>query len=202
MARFAFSFQNFIVLSSHNYLLCSLLRVAEFTMKVLAWQFNLYLALTAALLCGCQTERNSQPAAVLRVHIEAAPDSTGTTRTISVLRSDPVLVTVASDPFLTEANIIAAKIVDAPGGFELEVRFDENGTWLLEEYTAGNPGRHFAIFAQWGDKLANARWLAAPLITHRIADGVLTFIPDASRAEMEQLAAGLNLDAKNNRNKK
>jgi preprotein translocase subunit SecD len=163
-------------------------------MVVWTQRFNLYLALAAALalLCGCQTHRQKGPLGALRVHIQVNPDSLGTSQTISVLRSDPVLVTIARNPILTEANIVAAKVMDTPGGFAIEIQFDENGAWLLEQYSAANPGGHFAIFGQWGDKLANSRWLAAPLITHRIANGVLAFTPDASRAEADQLALGLN----------
>jgi len=170
-------------------------------MVVWMQRFNLYLALAAALalLCGCQTHRQKGPLAALRVHIQVNPDSLGTSQTISVLRSEPVLVTVARNPILTEANIVAAKVVDTPGGFAIEIQFDENGTWLLEQYSAANPGGHFAIFGQWGDKLANGRWLAAPLITYRIANGVLAFTPDASRAEADALVLGLNRVAAANR---
>ena len=86
----------------------------------------------------------------------------------------------------------AAKVIDTPGGFAIEIQFDETGTWLLEQYSAANPGGHFVIFGQWGDKLVNGRWLAAPLITHRIANGVLAFTPDCSREEADQLVLGLN----------
>jgi len=163
-----------------------------------AWtrRFNIYLALvaTVALFCGCATDKPHGPVSALRVHIETGRDavSLGTSQTVSVLRADPVLVTIAQQPILTEANIVATKIIDAPGGCAIEVRFDETGTWILEQYSATNPGRHLAIFGQWGEKLANGRWLAAPLITHRIANGVLAFTPDMSRAEAEQLVLGLN----------
>jgi hypothetical protein len=40
-------------------------------------------------------------------------------QTVSVLRSDPVLVTIAPEPILTEANIIKAKVIDTPGGFAI-----------------------------------------------------------------------------------
>ncbi len=163
-------------------------------MVVWTKRFNLYLALAAALalLCGCQTHRQKGLPGALRVHIQTNPNALDTSQTISVLRSDPVLVTIARNPFLTEANIVAAKVMDTPGGFAIEIRFDENGAWLLEQYSAANPGGHFAIFGQWGDKLVNGRWLAAPLITHRIANGVLAFTPDATRAEADQLVLGLN----------
>ncbi|HXR05263.1 MAG TPA: hypothetical protein VN836_11200 [Verrucomicrobiae bacterium] len=168
-------------------------------MMVWTRRFNLYLALAAALalLCGCQMFRHKGPTAALRVHIQTNADSLGTSQTISVLRSDPVQVTISHDPVLTEANIVAAKVINTPGGFAVEVKFDENGSWLLEQYSAANSGGHFVIFGQWGDKLANGRWLAAPLITRRLADGVLAFTPDASRAEADELVLGLNAVAAN-----
>ncbi len=165
-----------------------------------AWsrQFNIYLALAAtlALLGGCETNKPHGPIAALRVHIEASPNSAGMTQTISVPRADPVLVTIMQQPVLTEANLVAAKIIDAPGGFAIAVRFDETGTWMLEQYSAANPGLHFAIFGQWGKKLAEGRWLAAPLITHRIANGVLAFTADMSRPEADQFVLGLSNTAR------
>jgi preprotein translocase subunit SecD len=163
-------------------------------MMVWMRRFNLYLALAAtlALLCGCHLFRQKGPLGALRVHIQTNPNALDTSETISMMRSDPVLITITRDPILTEANIAAARVIDAPGGFAIEIQFDENGAWLLEQYSAANPGGHFAVFGQWGDKLANGRWLAAPLITHRIANGALSFTPDASRAEAGQLVLGLN----------
>jgi hypothetical protein len=116
------------------------------------------------------------------------------------MRSNPVLVIISHDPILTEANLVAAKIINAPGGFAIEIQFDENGSWLLEQYSSANPGGHFAIFGQWGDKLANGRWLAVPLITHRIANGRLAFTPDASREEADELVLGLTQAAAQNQN--
>jgi len=162
-------------------------------MKVWAQRFNIYLTLAAALalLCGCLTEKPKKPVAALRIHIEASPDTLGTSQTVSVLRADPVLVTITQQPILTEANLIAARIIDAPGGCDIEVRFDETGSWILEQCTAANPGRHLVIFGQWGEKLADGRWLAAPIITHRTGNGVLAFTPDMSRSEAEQFVLGL-----------
>jgi SecDF, P1 head subdomain len=161
-----------------------------------AWtrQFNIYLALAAtlAVLCGCQTNKPHGLIAALRVHIEAGPSAAGMTQTISVPRDDPVLVTIMQQPILTEANLVAAKIIHTPGGFAVEVRFDETGTWILEQYSAANTGLHFVVFGQWGKKLAEGRWLAAPLITHRIANGVLTFTADMSRPEADQFTLGLS----------
>ena len=149
-----------------------------------------------AVLCGCQTDKQDKKVSALRVHIEASADESGTSDTVSILRSDPVLITAMREPILTEANIVAAKVVDAPGGFAVEIQFDEIRADMLEQYSAANPGKHFAIFGQWGEKLSNGRWLAAPLITHRIADGRLSFTPDMSREEADRFVLGLNNVAK------
>jgi hypothetical protein len=163
-------------------------------MKLLARRFNIYLALAFLLgpACGCQTGKPGKAVGALRVHIEVSPDPAGTSQNISMLRSDPVLVTIKREPILTEANIVLAKVIDARGGFAIEIKFDENGTWLLEQYSAANPGGHFVIWGQWSEKPVDSRWLAAPIITHRIADGVLAFTPDCSREEADQLVPGLN----------
>lgn len=170
-------------------------------MKVWARQFNIYLVLATALalLWGCETNKPHGPVSAVRIHIEARADSANSSQTISVLRADPVLVTITQQPVLTEANIVAARLIDAPGGFALEIRFDETGTWILEQYSAANPGGHFAIFGQWGDKSADGRWLAVPLISHRVANGVLAFTPDMSRPEADQLVLGLNNVARFNK---
>jgi len=132
----------------------------------------------------------------LRVHIEVSPDPTGSSENVSVLRSDPVLVTIKREPILTEANIVSAKVIDARGGFALEIKFDENGTWLLEQYSAANPGNHFVIFGQWSEKAVDSRWLADPLISQRISNGTLAFTPDCEREEADQLVRGLTEAAK------
>lgn len=180
------------------------LRFCVANMKVCAQRFNLYFALllAAVSVCGCKTDGHDQrdkAVAALRVHIQSSPDNAGdlsTVQTVSVLRADPVLVPIAQEPILTEANIVAARVINTPGGFSLEVQFDESGALVLEQYSATFLGKHFVIFGQWGDKLANGRWLAAPLITSRISNGVLAFTPDMSRAEAGQLVLGLNNVAK------
>jgi preprotein translocase subunit SecD len=104
---------------------------------------------------------------------------------------------IANDPILTEDSILAAKVIDTRGGgFAVEVQFDNSSALMLEQYSAGNPGKHLVIFGQWSDKVADGRWLAAPLITHRIFNGILSFTPDMSREEADRLVIGLNNVAK------
>ncbi|HEY5233075.1 MAG TPA: hypothetical protein VIK35_06050 [Verrucomicrobiae bacterium] len=167
-------------------------------MKVCGLRFNLYFALAAAtlLLCGCQTDKPAKKSGALRVYIESNAGLEGTSQTITLLRADPVVLTIAPDPFLTEAGIIAAKTIETPGGFAIEVQFDELSAVTLEQFTAANPGLHLAIYGEWGDKPVTRRWLAAPLITHRIGNGILTFTSDASRDEADELVLGLKNVAK------
>jgi len=162
-------------------------------MMICLQRFNLYLALAAvlALLCGCQTGKNKEPMAALRIHIQTNPDSIGMSQQVRVMRDEPVLITIAHTPILTEANLTSAKVINVPGGFAIALQFDETGSWTLEQYSAANPGGHFVIFGQWGDKLKDGRWLAAPIITQRISNGLLVFTPDASRDEANQLVLGL-----------
>ena len=136
-------------------------------MKVWARQFNIYLVLatTLALLVGCDTDRPRGPAGALRIHLEAGADSSDTSQTVSVLRTDPVLVTIAKQPILTEANIVATREIAAPGGFAIEIRLDETGTWVLEQYSAGNPGRHSRHFWSMG-RQAGERPLAGGAAHH------------------------------------
>jgi preprotein translocase subunit SecD len=172
-------------------------------MKVYMRRFNLILALAVLLLplCGCEyLKHRNEPTGALRIHIELAADnvagSMGTAQTVSVFRADPLSVTIDKDPILTEANLIAAKVISTPDAPAIELRFDENGTWILEQYSASNPGRHFVIYGQWGKKLKDGRWLATPIITRRIDDGILSFTPDMTHDEANQLVLGLNNVAK------
>jgi hypothetical protein len=185
----------FVVLFAHKCLyFVRVLRFCGRTMKVYARRFNLYLALVTvlALFCGCQTNKKKEQLATLRIHLQANPNDAGATQTVSVGRDEPVPVTIGHDPVLTEANVLAARVIDTPGGFAVEVHFDESATLMLEQYSASNPGRHFVIFGQWGEKMVNFRWLAAPLITHRISTGELAFTADMSRTEADQFVLGLN----------
>jgi hypothetical protein len=176
-------------------------------MKAYTSRFNLFfaLAILLAMLCGCSSMmgwfKRNQPTAALRIHLELSPDNVvsgpaNAAETVSLLRADPVQVTIDKDPILTEANLVAVRLIDTPEAPAVEMRFDENGTWILEQASASNPGRHFVIFGQWGKKLKDARWLAAPLITQRINDGIFSFTPDMSRSEAGQFVLGLSNVAK------
>jgi preprotein translocase subunit SecD len=166
-------------------------------MKIRWNHFKIYLLVTlaAAAVCGCQTSGESKPEkllSTLRLHLEANRDGTKANQPVPIYREKPIMVNVERTPFLHEERVSDAKVVDVVGGFALRIQFDHQGTVLLEEYTIGNRGRKIAIFSQFSEQMKDYRWLAAPVISHRITDGVLVFTPDATREEAEEIAIGLN----------
>ena len=165
-------------------------------MLIRVLRYNTYLLLPTILVClaGCQSPERKQKrqVTVLRVHVEVFADSIGLNKPVSIFRANPMMVSLKPDPFLTEAQVLGSKVIEDQAGFSLQIKFDRRGTQLLESVSASNPGRHLAIFCEFGEKLDKARWLAAPLISRRISNGLLVFTPDADREEAEQVALGLN----------
>lgn len=166
-------------------------------------RFNIYLLplLAATLLCGCRTHNNDQgdtkkQQATFRVHLESSADDAFSGAKAKIYRADPVELTIEKDPFLTEAQVASAQVVNVLGGFDLRIQLTTEGSWLLQSYSANNPGKHYAIFSQFGEKSNKGRWLAAPMFHGLIANGIIQFTPDASHEEAEEIALGLNNMAK------
>src|SRR3954453_7725931 len=116
-------------------------------------RFKTYLHITMALalLCGCQSPETKRKKALstVRVHLAVKQETTDRTEQVPIWRENPFIVNVQKSPFLTEAYVIEAKVVEVVGGFALRLQFDHEGTMLLEQYSRGNPGGHFAIFSQF-----------------------------------------------------
>jgi len=165
-------------------------------------RFNLYLLLAVAAFsfCGCQTHKNdkSKELATLRIHLEAGPEDAGRTTKVPIYRAHPYEIEVQQDPFITEAHVASARVVDTIGGFELQIHLNRQGSWLFQDYSATYRGKHFAIFSQFGEKGKESRWLGAPQFNRLISDGVFQFTPDATREEADEIALGLNNIAKKN----
>ncbi|HXA45180.1 MAG TPA: hypothetical protein VNZ25_06720 [Candidatus Angelobacter sp.] len=164
-------------------------------------RFNVYLILMLMLAmagtgCALFDKKKAQPVGAVRVHIESPENAGSDSQTVSVLRADPVLVVIAKEAILTEASLLKAALVTSPGGFYVQLQFDNTGALTLEQFSAAYGGKHFVIFGQWGDKLKDGRWLAAPIIQGRNATGRLAFTPDMTRAEAQQWVDGLNHTAK------
>lgn len=173
---------------------------------VIRWRrFNINLlgtTLLLAFLAGCVTtgSKSGQHIATLRVHLEVNPDGTDRNIRVPIYRANPILLNVQTSPILNEAFVAQASLVDTLGGFKLVIQFDTRGTRLLEQFSATNPGKHFAIATQFAKSTNETRWLAAPLVSRRIPDGVLSFTPDATREEAEEIVRGLNNAAIQNGN--
>ena len=161
-------------------------------MDIASRRFNFYLlaGLGALLLCGCQSAKSKKVETTLRIHAEAT-DDTSFTRKIKVYQDESLTMKVHELPFITETDIVEAQVVEALGGFALQLKFNPRTRWVLDHHTSMNIGRHFAIFVQFGAKPSVARWIAAPIISGRNSDGMMIFTPDATREEAEQIVQGL-----------
>lgn len=155
--------------------------------------FNLFLLFLLVAGAGCDSVAHSfgKKATILRLHMEARSDPTGATTEISVYRVSPIRVSIERSPILDEGSLESAELMEEQGTHQLRLKFIPHGRQLLDTYTTMNRGRRIAIFCAFGE----LRWLGAPQVG-RIADGILTFTPDASREECERIVKGLNDVAK------
>lgn len=194
----ACALQRLVVLFAHISLYFdTVFRLCVATMVIRLTRFNTYLLAAAliGLLTGCETasSKSKKQLATLRVHLEAGGDMGGRGEKVTISRAANITLNIDKYPVLNESLVKQAGVVDVMGGFMMVIEFDNRGKLMLEQLTASNPGKHFVIAAQFGEKdKATQRWLAAPLISRRMADGTLSFTPDATRAEAEEIARGLN----------
>lgn len=166
-------------------------------MKIRLLSFNTYL-MAALLLLGCKTpqekrdstesKRQKKEMSTIRFHLEAEGDTTGRASPVPILRAAPVLVNVIKDSFLDERDVLKATVIDTVGGFVIQIQFDDHGRFVLDTATSSNKGKRLAIMTESTDR----RWLAAPVISRRITDGIFTFTPDATREEATRIVRGLN----------
>jgi hypothetical protein len=180
------------------------LRLFDGIMKFRCGGFNTYLAvaLLAATVAGCASSPEKKAVSLIRLHLEVNRDSTGRSFSVPIYRDKPFMVNVEKNPFITEGHVKEARVVETVGGFAVKLQFERRGTWLLEQYSGSNRGKRFGVYCEFfnppGSKTNITRWLAAPVITRKISDGVFVFTPDASREEAVLLVQGLNNLAKKN----
>lgn len=163
--------------------------------RVLRFNTYLLLVLMIGIACGCKSSKPKDPdkytkkdEASLRLYLEVNPDGSENNGLISVGRQSPFELNVQKTPFVTEFQIEKAAVVEVLGGYSISVQYNKQGSMLLEQYTTGSKGKHLAISAEFGQM----RWIAAPVITQRIGDGLLVFTPDTSREEAARIVSGLN----------
>ena len=149
------------------------------------------IALCAGLGLGCKSMGEKKPGenySLIMLYLEQNNDGTKYSRKMAVYRADPIIFYVNSESFLSTADLDKATLMEAVGGFALQLQFNRHGTAVLESFTTSNKGKRIAIFCQFTEP----RVLAAPMITRRNATGIIRFTPDCSRKEAERILAGLN----------
>lgn len=189
----AFAFLDLIILSTHNSLyFTNTIGLFNENMMIRRRSFNIYLL---SLLLGCflackttEERKRSKEASTLRLHLEVNPDGTEHNSGVPIYRERPMMVNVNRAPVLNEGDVQEAAVVDAMGGFVIRIQFNRHGSLVLESTTTAYRGRRIGIQSQFTE----TRWLAAPVITKRISNGVFVFTPDASREEAERIVRGLN----------
>ena len=162
-------------------------------MMIKFMRFNIYLLLAAGLVllgvaCQSSGKKKKKIMTALELHLEVNKDGAADNETISIFRDNPIYINVDKEFFLDSADIIESTVVEDAGGFRIRLKFNDRGSMILTGVTQANLGRRIGIFCSFGQ----ARWLAAPMIRKQIADGVLTFTPDTTRAEADLIVKGLN----------
>lgn len=167
-------------------------------MKFRCGGFNLYLlALAATLLAACETtsptgaggKAGAKELASIRVHLETHADPLGMSRQITVGREHPQTFFV-SGPMLGELHLDAAQVWEGqPGQYAIHLKFDHQGTRILESLSLSYRGKRLAIMSQFPEP----RWIGTVRLDRHIADGTVLFRPDATREEAERIVKGLNL---------
>jgi hypothetical protein len=172
-------------------------------MKICRIRFNIYLLLAMLGLAGCETgspgdgkspepgstqKINRKEASTLRFHYTINNDGTDRCLPITVYRAHPMNFYIDRTPFLWEANVVKATVTSNMGTYGLRIEFDRQGAMALQSFTSEHKSRHLAIYSDFGQ----SRWLAAPIITRIISNGVFDFTPDATLEETHRIARGLN----------
>lgn len=123
-------------------------------MKFRIRSFNTYFA--AALICfisGCATKTPEQrQQSTMRLFLEGPRADTSTGTVLVTRQRFPV--NIERDPFLTEADLSSAMLVDDPSGdgtYEIQLAFNEHGTLLLDMITSANRGKHIIVYSQFPD---------------------------------------------------
>ncbi|MBL9137822.1 MAG: hypothetical protein JNK85_18280 [Verrucomicrobiales bacterium] len=131
-----------------------------------------------------------------RVHVESKHDIPERSLIVELGKPNPVKFTAEKLPILNEVHVTKAALLDEIGGFKVQISFNTLGAKILESYTAAAAGRHLLIMTEIDGE---ARWLGAPLIRRRLGDGVLEFVPNATREDMERMVSGLNKEVRKNK---
>lgn len=159
-------------------------------MKKVFALFNLYFLLSI-LLTGCATSEKSKEKkeqSTVRLHLEVPQTDDNRASGVVLVARERIPINVEREPFLTEGDLHHAEIVAEPGGFAIALNFSDHGMFQLDMVSTSNKGRRIAVLAQFPE----SHWIAAPMITHRISNGVFLFTPDLTLEQAQRFVRGLN----------
>lgn len=174
-------------------------------MNFRAVPFNIYLAglatVVAALCAGCTSPETRRREKVHYTELwlyEGLPGTLIDTNKMMAVTVANIPIVVRKTPFLTEEDLEEAKVIDSPGGgYAMQLRFNDHGRFELDTFTGTHRGRHLAVFTRYGirkkqDEIPlKEAWLAAPLITRQVNDGIITFTPSVGKEELYSILDGL-----------
>jgi len=157
--------------------------------------FNKYLTVCIIAICtlmltaGCastKSKKNYPP--IMQFYLESTIPDPERNLKVRISEEPPVDITIDRSRLMDQSNIRNIGIVERTGTFALMIAFDYRGTRILEQISTANRGQRCAIYCEFTFNKTNvSRWLGAPVITHRITDGILEFTPRMSREEAEVL---------------
>jgi|SRR5579862_7725122 len=149
-------------------------------------------ALSATLFAGCALFPKPPEGTTVRLYEQA--DSAlpaEQTQTVEIPHAE-LKLTVSPFPTLTEQDVQSAELYDTSGGKAIFLRFDPNGTILLDEMTTRTRGRYIAV-------LINKRPVSAWLVDQRIINGQFLIEGDFTDEEAKKIVDELNKLSKKNK---
>jgi preprotein translocase subunit SecD len=112
---------------------------------------------------------------------------------VEVGRDHPIIVNVDKEPFMDGEFLDSAELLDDAGGlFEIRLKFNWQGSALLNQQTSSFPGKRVAVYCAFGHGQSKNFYIASPKIDRPILNGVLTFTPAVTHDEAERIVRGLN----------
>ncbi len=149
--------------------------------------------LSLLLFAGCKTaeqKKKDKEATEISVYLEATTAASDKVRVVQVGRNYPAKIVVIPDAVIDTRDLAAASVVqvDEVEGFGIMLQFDKHGTLMLDNITSESKGLRLVFLARYD---LEVRWLAAPRLTKRIANGKIVFTPDCNREEADRIVRGL-----------
>jgi preprotein translocase subunit SecD len=134
---------------------------------------------------GCALFKPKPPPVTLRFHEQA--DASLPESRVRVAYVPGTQQQIIVDPFaqLTERDVVEARLVPAPGGAAVLLKFDLHGANLLSEMTIRMRGRYVVVFV-------DEEPVAAVLVDQRITNGEFLLEADMTEEKERALVNDLN----------